>query len=245
MAPPRRREYRRGVNPSELRHRLQTSAPFSSASDALLDALAAEASVAKVRAGGAVWREGDAATAFTVIQHGLVAIRRAAAGGEDTLLGIFGPREAIGLSAVLERGVYPADAVALSEDVEVIRVRAAPVLEALPHDSALAMGVNDALLAHTRALRSKIDVMSAGPVPRRLAALFLHLADRFGDEDETGGLLVPVGISRTGLARLVGARPETVMRALSTWRRSRLLTDAEAGTFRFRSRRGLEELLRA
>lgn len=43
--------------------------------------------------------------------------------------------------------------------------------------------VNRSLVAHSAALRQKIRIMTAGPVERRLAALLLHLAERFGDED--------------------------------------------------------------
>lgn len=70
----------------------------------------------------AVWRAGDAATSFTVITRGLVEIVRRAADGSDAILAIFGPRESIGDVAALEQGRYPADAIALTEEVEVLQL---------------------------------------------------------------------------------------------------------------------------
>jgi CRP-like cAMP-binding protein len=230
------------VDRQELERRLSAAPLFAGIAPSLRVRLAQAAIVTSHRADDALWREGDPADAFVVIQHGLVAIRRATPGVEDALIGIFGPREAIGISAALERGRFPADAIAITDEVEVLRVQAKPVLEALPHDPVLAMSVNRSLLEHTHALRTKIDVLSAGPVSRRLAALFHHLADRFGDEDATGALDVPLAISRVRLARLVGARGETVMRTLATWRRRGLLRE-DPGGFHFSSRSALESLL--
>jgi CRP-like cAMP-binding protein len=216
--------------------RLRASKLFSRAGDAWIERLAAGATAHRYAPGEALWRAGEPAASFVIVQRGLVQIVRRAAGGEAAMIGLFGPRESVGDSAVLERGSYPADAIAAGE-VEVLRVRAAPVLDALPTEPALAAAIHGALLDHTRALRAKIDVMSAGAVPRRLAALFLHLVERFGDEDEEGTIHVPVTLSRIEIAHLVGARTETVIRALSRWQKSGVLrttsegfeiTDAEA-----------------
>ena len=49
--------------------------------------------------------------------------------------------------------------------------------------------------------------------------LFDHLAERFGDEREDSSTVIPVVLSRTALAWLVGARVETVIRAMTRWQR--------------------------
>lgn len=191
--------------------------------------LAEAASVKSHRADDLIWRAGDPARSLTVILRGLVEIRRATPGGEEALLALFGPRETIGLTALLERDTYPADAVAVSDRVEVLRVPAAAFFDTLDRRPAFAGAVQRALIDHTHALRTKIDVLSAGPVPRRLAALLLHLADRFGDEDEQGAIHIPVALSRTRLARLVGARVETVIRTASRWQKEGWLVTTDEG----------------
>jgi len=71
--------------------------------------------------------------------------------------------------------------------------------------------------------------VSAGSVPARLATLLLQLAERFGDEDESGVCVVPILLSRSALARLVSARVETVIRALSGWSKANLVRTTESG----------------
>ena len=226
----------------ELERRIASAPLFAKAGADVWRRLTGIARLRSFAADELVWRQGDPASYFVVVQHGLIAIRRASAGGEDALIGIFGAREAIGVPAALEQGRFLGDAVVISECATVLQIRAALVLQALEHDPQMAMSVNAALLAHTRRLLEKIDVMSAGPVARRLASLFLNLSDRFGEEDRSGALLLPIPISRVRLATLVGARPETVIRVLATWRRRKLLED-DAGGFRFADRDGLEALL--
>ena len=140
-----------------------------------------------------------------------------------------GPRECVGTVAVLGRKVYPAEAVAQGDVVELLAVRAEPVLLAMNDDPALALAFNRALCEQTTMLRSRIDVLSAGAVPQRLATLLLHLAERFGDTDEAGRAYIPLALSRAALSRLVSARVETVIRVASDWQKRGLLATDAAG----------------
>ncbi len=229
---------------TELLRRLQSSRLFAELDGPVQERLAQGASVRTLPAGERVFREGDAAEHVHILLSGLVEIRRATEAGGEALLGLFGPREVFGLSAALERSTYPADAIVVSEYAEVLRVQSEPVLALLPESTVLAAAVNRALLEHTRALRAKIDIMSAGAVPRRLALLFSYLAERFGDEDEQGALFIPISLSRAQLAHLVGARVETVIRTVSRWQKEGLLKTDRDG-FELKSPDVLEGLLGA
>ncbi len=76
-------------------------------------------------------------------------------------------------------------------------MRAEPVLLAMNDDPALALAFNRALCEQTTMLRSRIDVLSAGAVPQRLATLLLHLPERFGDTEEAGRAHIPLALSRS------------------------------------------------
>lgn len=204
---------------SALIARLRGSKLFHGLGEGWLSRIAEEARIVRFGDSEHLWRAGQEATHFTIIQRGLVKILQPTPGGEETLLALFGPRESVGDAAVMERGRYPADAVAASDTVEVLRVRAEPILAALPREPDLSQALNRALLDHTHALRAKIAVMSAGSVPQRIATLLLHLAERFGDEDEQGNIWIPVPLSRGAISRLVGARVETVIRTISGWQK--------------------------
>ncbi len=190
--------------------------------------IAAETTLRRVRPRQLLWREGETAEFVTILLTGLVEVVRSPQGGEEALLGVFGPREVVGLAAALEGGPYPAHARALTP-VGLLQVRATLIRSRMERDVGLAMAVNRALLDHTRALRVKIDVMSAGAVPFRLAAVLRHLCDRFGDEDESGCVFVPIPLTRVQLARMVGARVETVSRILSRWQREGVLLPSPRG----------------
>jgi CRP/FNR family transcriptional regulator, nitrogen oxide reductase regulator len=89
--------------------------------------------------------------------------------------------------------------------------------------------MNRALLAHCRLMHTKVDILAAGTVPQRLAALFLDLAERFGDEDGEGTHYVPLALSRSHIASYIGARVETVIRCCSAWQKRGVLSTDRNG----------------
>ncbi|MBX3247269.1 MAG: Crp/Fnr family transcriptional regulator [Myxococcales bacterium] len=179
-------------------------------------------SLVRLNQGEPLWRVGDDTFAFHHIVRGLVELRRMK-GAELTLMAFFGPTECPAVSAVLERKRYGADAVVASADLVALSIRAEPLLARMKTDPRIAIAMNHALLAQMRLLHGKVDVMSAGTVAQRLALFFLNLADRFGDEHEDGETVIPFGLSRQQVATYINARVETVIRALSVWRREGLL----------------------
>lgn len=198
---------------------LRPSYLLRDASPAVLAEIAGLASVRELRAGDTIWREGEHAHAFHVIGRGLVRCRRYLRSGSEVTIGIFGPRESIGDTAVLEDRAYPAEAVVVSDDALVAAIPARPVLELSTVERSIADALQHALLRHSAALRTKVAIMSAGTVRARLGNLFLHLADRFGEAHGDGTVVVPLVLSRGALASLVSARTETVIRALRPWER--------------------------
>jgi CRP-like cAMP-binding protein len=179
--------------------------------------------------GEALFRVGDPAEHIILVTSGLLKVVRYLPDATETILGLFGPREAVGLIAALQGRPYPATALALSQRVEVLCVRSVDVLESMRRETELALAMNQALMYQAKILHEKIDVMSAGAVPQRLASLLLTLAERFGDEQEAQGVLVPVVLSRGELSSLVGARVETVIRVLSRWQKQGMVETSREG----------------
>ncbi|HTJ44554.1 MAG TPA: Crp/Fnr family transcriptional regulator [Kofleriaceae bacterium] len=185
--------------------------------------------------GETIWDADAPALDAVLIVRGLVEIAR-----NDATLALFGPRELIGLPAALEGGAYPAAAIAVAAEVRAIAVPAVELRAAVDRDHALARAANRALIDHGKVLRAKIAILTAGSIEQRLAALFEHLAERFGDE-VGGELRIPLTLTRRMIAQLVGARVETVIRALAAWRRAGL---ADAGVdIVIRDRAALRHLL--
>ena len=208
---------------------LRSFETFHALSDAVLEELAAETRVAEFGEGDRVWNAGDPTPYFTFVSRGLVQIVRANARGEEITLGIFGPGEGIGNLATMEGTPYPAAAVVVSKQCTLRRIPTAVMKASMQHSQGMLVSANRELMAKARALVTKIDMLSAGPIPARLALLFQHLVDRFGDETPSGGRFIPIVLTRGAMARLVGAREETVIRILSDWRQRGWVSTNENG----------------
>ena len=179
--------------------------------------------------GSRLWLAGQRADHFAFVERGAVGLAQVTAAGDVVVLGVFGPTDSIGLPAALERGAYTADAVVLTASVDVLCIPTAPLLDALPDSPALAIAVNRALLRYASILGNKIDIVTAGSVPRRLAALFLHLIERFGRPTSDGTTRIDVGLTREQIAQFVGARAETVIRILSRWQKAGWIVGGRGG----------------
>jgi CRP-like cAMP-binding protein len=243
MIAPKTRVRNRGValNVSPNERVLQVSRLFSALDGELVASLARASVRSRYERGDYLWRAKTPAIEFTIIASGLVKIARTAADGSEVIVALFGPRESIGDVAVLQSKPYPADAVAVSEIVEVLRIDADIVRGAMTAHPSLLAAMNASLIEHTQALQEKIRIMSAGTAPKRLATLLLHLASRFGDELEDGTTFIPLVLSRTECARLIGATVETTIRTFSRWQHDALVETTPEG-FALRDVKKLEQL---
>lgn len=205
------------TTPSERVADLRRSTLYARATEAQLLAVAERARRVRLPLGYELFRFGEPATQFAIVGVGLVELHRYAPDREDAILGLFGPNDTVGLPAILERGRYPISVVAGTRSCEVLTVEAGALLDRMPQDAQLSMAVTQVLLEHIRALRTKIDILSCANLSRGLATLFLDLGRRFG-RAEQGQVVVPIELSRTRLAQILGARAETVIRMLGRWK---------------------------
>ncbi len=203
--------------------------PFAHLSPAEQLELRRTAHARLLRRGQFLWQPGDRAGHFMLIHHGLIKIVRPRADGQDAIVGIFGPGESIGDSAVVQQAPYPAAAVVSSRGAAVLQIPAPALLRAMRQSPPVSLAVQQVLLAHTRALREKIEILSAGSVAQRLARLLLYLAERFGEAPAAAAWRMPLAISRAEMAALAGTTVETTIRMLSRWRRQGLIARAPAG----------------
>lgn len=207
---------------------LRAAPLFSGVRPEQVEALARTARRRSLRRGESFFRAGAEPDQVIVVTRGLVKMVRPSGEG-DVILGVFGPRDAIGLIAVLQRCPYPADSMALTEHAEAISLSASHLLGAMAEEPMLALAAGRALSYHACVLQLKIDVMTAGQVAQRIASLLLNLTERFGDELEDASWVLPVALNRTELSCLVGARVETTIRVLSGWQKRGLVTTHEDG----------------
>lgn len=196
---------------------LRSAGPFRELGEAWLETLALHTTRRTLSGGEYVWRHGDSAQYFVIVQRGLVAIQRVTPDGEVVFLALFGDGDTLCIVPAMQHLALPADAIAVSERVEVLLVAAGPLLSAAREHPEIAGLLNRVLLQHTSSLRTKIDIVTAGTVPRRVAALLLYLAERFGREIANGVIGIDPALTREQIGQLVNARTETVIRIMSRW----------------------------
>ena len=212
-----------------LARAIATSGLFRGLDPEFIQRLVPHASIHRLEHGERFWSKGATAEHFHVVLRGVLELQRVVAGGETTLVAFFGPGESPAIPVTLERRPFIADSYAATHVLEILRVRAEPILEALPHDVRLANTMNRALLDHCRLTHSKIDVLAAGSVPKRLAAFLLDMSERFGDEQDDGTTHIPLHLSRHQLATYVGARVETTIRVMSSWQKQGIVETTRGG----------------
>ena len=135
-------------------------------------ALAGHAVARRFKRGEYVWHEGDDANWMAVIGSGLVKIIRRSTG---TIMALLGPHETLGEIAIVGGSPYTADAVAATKNVELLLLDAQNVRAAIETKPPFARAIERSLVAHGRSLQDKIQIMSAGSVEKRLAALLRQI----------------------------------------------------------------------
>lgn len=193
-----------------------------------LEPLAAAASVVSYHRGDALFRTGELPHAFVVVHKGLVKLVRHS-NKHRAICGLFGPTESIGDIAVVRRVPYTTDAIAASEQVSVVSLPRALLMETFWREPKLFLSLTSAIDHDMDSLLDKIDVLSAGSVEARLATLLLKLNGRFGDDFDDGTSQIPIALSRRDLAELVATSFETAIRVMSRWEREGVLETTRRG----------------
>jgi CRP-like cAMP-binding protein len=208
-----------------------------------LERLAPYASVRRVDRGERVWTEGDTTGEFTFLADGRVKLVKGSEAGRDVIVDVCGPGELLCSSAVCAFAPYCCSSTALEDAVEVIVIPRRDVLELLEHSPVASRAFLREVTARGLGLTQRITQLASGQVERRIAALFLRLAEQVGTPRDGGGTWVPVTLSRQDLADLCGTTLETAIRTMSRLSRDGALRTAARG-FVVEDRERLEALVR-
>lgn len=175
----------------------------------------------KYTRGEFLWREGDMATALTLIHKGRVKITKHGPSDRDLLLEVAGPGMVIGEVAVYDGGRYPVSAISAG-DVEVLQLPVQDALAVLGSGPDAVLSVVGSLARHARRLAQRAADLGEAGVERRLALAMCRLCSRGCDRAQPppGGTVgIPVSLSRQDLADMVGTSVETAIRVVSRWAR--------------------------
>src|SRR5437868_10843678 len=121
-----------------------------------LENIAAVTVIKSLSKGDYLFREGDPASGFYVIQRGSVNVHRVNAAGKEQIIHIFRTGESFAEVALASEKGYPADARAL-EPSQVLLVQKEGILALLRRQPELALRMLGSMSSHLRALVGQLE----------------------------------------------------------------------------------------
>lgn len=172
-------------------------------------------------AGEAIYHAGTPATRLYVVASGSVKVVMPTADGRETVLDLCGPGDPLGAVPALGQDRHADSAWALAPSclLGLDSTEYAQIMEDFP---AVALATLKGVSRRLSESRRAVHLLAGAPLPQRLAAMLLLLAEKVGREWE-GGVLIDVPLTREDLASMAGAATESVSRLLSTWKRTGLI----------------------
>ena len=194
---------------------LRRAEMFEGLADAQLLDVAAAGMVRRLPAGERIFAQGDPGLSCHSLLSGRIKILQTLPDGSQSVLRFIGPGEMYGTVAALMDQPFPADALAVTESVEIRwTVSAFRDLMRRPPE----IGVRSTASAGQRLfdLQSRVGALSTERVEQRIAKAILRLARQAGRQ-VAGGVEIDFPITRQDLAEMTGSTLHTVSRTLAGW----------------------------
>lgn len=203
-------------------HSLKQTEFFADLPPPLYERLMSSARLQEIESGALLFRQGEPARVFYLLQRGRLRLVQHTPEGKDVTLATFGEGDLIGLIVALNSEPYPATAEAL-ERCELVAMQGALMWEIMLQHAPLAVRVVRMLAARLHEAHERIRELSAERVQQRLARSLVRLAHKVGVEQADGSIYLNMRLSRQDLAQMNGTTLETVSRTLTAWQREGIL----------------------
>jgi CRP/FNR family cyclic AMP-dependent transcriptional regulator len=178
-------------------------------------------------AGETLFSAGDSGDGCYRLERGLLKVIITSPQGEERILAFIGPGAIAGELAIIDRHPRSASVIAV-KDCELSFISREHFEEYEQHNPEIYRYLVNVLAAR---LRETDDAMAAAvflTIKARLARALLELAEHLGEDDGAGRLVIRHRINQYDLAAMAGVARENVSRALSDWKRHKLVTRSSA-----------------
>jgi CRP-like cAMP-binding protein len=172
-------------------------------------------------AGELLFMEGEPATLFYVLLEGNVRLSCLSATGKQVIMHLFGPGDEIAVIAAISEIPYPASAEAQTA-VRVLSWSSEPTLVLMNDYPTLAVNALRLVTRRYVVLQSRFQDLATRRVEQRIASELLRLA-RQNSQQNGGGLLLNVPLTRQDIAELTGTTLHTVSRICSAWEQAAII----------------------
>jgi len=185
-----------------------------------LENIAAVTVIKSLEKGDYLFREGDPAVGFYVVQRGAVNVHRVNAAGKEQIIHIFRDGDSFAEVALASERGYPADACAL-EPTQVLLIQKDGILALLRRQPELALRMLGSMSSHLRVLVGQLEDLTLKDVETRLANWLIKRCPN-PSRDEPVRLELPS--TKRVLAAELGTVSETFSRTLAKFREQKLLS---------------------
>jgi CRP/FNR family transcriptional regulator, dissimilatory nitrate respiration regulator len=218
---------------------LRTCQLFSGLPAGDLAAVAEITVVKPLEKGGYLFREGEPAHGFYIVQKGAINVHRVNAAGKEQVIQIFRAGDSFAEATLATLVGYPADARAV-EASQVLLVQKSGFLTLLQRQPELALRMLGAMSAHLRDLVGQLEDLALKDVETRLAHWLLK---RCPNPDLREPVTVELRSTKRVIAAELGTVSETLSRTLAKFREQKLVTVGHR-TITIHSAAMLRDLLR-
>ena len=188
---------------------------FASLDANALSQVAEASRMREVAAGSIVFREGEPATSFFVIQSGTVKLTQVTPEGHEVTLRLINAGDAFGGTAAFGGGTYPVTAEAVT-DLSLYEWSGPAMLDLMERYPRLAINVARFIAARLHELQVQYRQLATEKVERRVARTLIRLVQQAGTRVESG-VLIDLPLSREDIAQMTGTTLYTVSRIVSRW----------------------------
>ena len=183
---------------------------FQGVSSEKIRLLAAQAIYKKFKPGEMVIGETDPIRSFYVVISGQLKLYRSSAEGKEQTLQLLGPGDPFGLCTAFATDSFPASAMAI-EDAAVLLIPGTIMESIARQEPALLFNIIQILSQRLKDSMTLIESLALKEIPGRLASFLRHASSRDAADKKT---TVELTISQRELAKIIGATPEALSRAL-------------------------------
>ena len=221
----------------DILKQMQTLDLFQGVPAEKLRTLAERSRYKTYKAGEMFIGETDPAHAFYVIVTGQVKLYKSSPEGKEQTLYLLRPGDPFGMCTAFAIDSFPANAMALEESG--VLMIPGPVMETVAmSEPRLLLNIIQILSDRLKESMTLIESLSLMEIPQRLASFLLHALTREGDREVNR---LELTITQRELAKILGATPEALSRAVRKMSNAGILT-MDGRSIRILDRETLEEL---
>lgn len=176
-----------------------------------------------------------------VILTGTVKIHIEQANGADVILAILGPGDVVGEMSLIDSAGRSASVVTLEES-QLFWMGREAFQECMRTIPVIPQNLVSILARRVRLANELIQAMATLDVHGRVARQLLAFADKYGEASQNGDVLIPIRLTQSDIADLVGASRKRVNQVIVTFKGQGYISVDDVGRIAVHDRQALARL---